>query len=364
MILHLYFARRFLATFAAVAGIFLVILVLINLVDQVRRFDGDGLSFAQTFGLTLLSVPETLYAILPLLMIIATLSLYVTLARTSELVVARAAGRSALRSLVGPLSVALVVGIVSVTLLNPIVAATAQRYDMIADRLSGQEGSALSLSDEGLWLRQGDGVNQTVIRAAAASADGTRLEDVSFVGFDGAARPSFRIDAETAILRDGEWRLIDAKEWTFDSPNPEQGARTEAEITLPSDLTSDRIADSFAQPSEISIWDLPAFIDRLERAGFSARSHRVWFQMELAQPLLLVSMVLVGAAFTMRHTRFGRTGAMVLSALGMGFALFYVRNFAQVLGEIGQLPIAMAAWGPPVAAILLPLGLVLHWEDG
>ena len=364
MILHRYLARRFLLSFATVAAIFLGILVLINLVDQVRRFEGDGLSFAQTLALTLLSVPETLYAILPLLMIIATLSLFVSLARTSELVVTRAAGRSAMRSLAGPLTVALLIGTVAVTVFNPIVAATGQRYELIADRLSGSGGSALSLSEEGLWLRQANGPRQTVIRATGASADGTRLTDVTFLGFDGQGRPSFRIEAAAAVLENGEWRLADAKEWRFDSPNPEQAARTADEIRIPSGLTANQILDSFSQPEEIAIWDLPRFIARLEQAGFSARRHRVWFQMELAQPLLLAAMVLIGAAFTMRHTRFGRTGVMVLSALGLGFSLFFIRNFAQILGETGQLPIAMAAWGPPVAAVLLPLGLVLHWEDG
>ena len=66
--------------------------------------------------------------------------------------------------------------------------------------------------------------------------------------------------------------------------------------------------------------------------------------------LLLVAMVLVAAGFTMRHTRFGRTGVMVLMALGLGFALYFVRNFAQVLGENGQIPPLLAAWGPPSAA--------------
>ena len=28
------------------------------------------------------------------------------------------------------------------------------------------------------------------------------------------------------------------------------------------------------------------------------------------------------------------------------------------------IPIILAAWGPPVAALLLPLGLLLHLEDG
>ena len=50
--------------------------------------------------------------------------------------------------------------------------------------------------------------------------------------------------------------------------------------------------------------------------------------------------------------------------MGLGFTLYFVRNFAQILGENGQIPILLAAWAPPVAAILLPLGLLLHLEDG
>ena len=86
--------------------------------------------------------------------------------------------------------------------------------------------------------------------------------------------------------------------------------------------------------------------------------------MELALPLLLGAMVLLAAGFTMRHARFGRTGQMVLLAILCGFALFFLRNFGQVLGENGQIPVALAAWGPPVAAGLLSLGLLLHVEDG
>ena len=75
-------------------------------------------------------------------------------------------------------------------------------------------------------------------------------------------------------------------------------------------------------------------------------------------------MVLIGAGFTMRHTRLGKTGQMVLYALLFGFGLYFVRNFAQVLGENGQIPPALAAWSPPVIGILASLGFLLHLEDG
>ncbi|MGB3280062.1 MAG: LPS export ABC transporter permease LptG, partial [Pseudorhodobacter sp.] len=46
------------------------------------------------------------------------------------------------------------------------------------------------------------------------------------------------------------------------------------------------------------------------------------------------------------------------------FAIFFLRNFAQILGENGQIPVYLAALSPPVAAVLLALGLLLHLEDG
>ena len=81
-------------------------------------------------------------------------------------------------------------------------------------------------------------------------------------------------------------------------------------------------------------------------------------------PLFLGAMVLVAAGFTLRPTRFGRTGLMVVFAICGGFALYFMRNFAQILGENGQIPVALAAWGPPAAAVLLPISLLLHLEDG
>ena len=42
----------------------------------------------------------------------------------------------------------------------------------------------------------------------------------------------------------------------------------------------------------------------------------------------------------------------------------FLRNFAQALGDSGQIPVLLAAWSPPLAAVMLSLGLLLHLEDG
>ncbi|QFU09136.1 Lipopolysaccharide export system permease protein LptG [Rhodobacteraceae bacterium THAF1] len=364
MILHLYFARRFAGTFVFVLSIFFGILLLIDLVEQVRRFEGENVGLIRLIGLTLLSVPETLYTILPLITIIAALTLFLSLARTSELVVSRAAGRSAFRSLLGPALVTFLIGVLAVAALNPIVAATSGQFDRVSDELRGEVTSALSLTRSGVWLRQGNGEGQTVIQAVRSNEDGTRLTGVTFLGFDVKGAPTYRLEGDSARLEDGAWRVRNAKRWDFADQNPEQDAISVSQTSVPSSLTASRIADSFGDPSTIPVWELPAFISDLQASGFSARRHIVFLQSQLAMPVLLVAMVLIGAAFTMRHTRLGRSGPSVLVALSIGFGLFFLGDFAQILGETGRIPAMLAAWGPPVAACLLPLGLILHWEDG
>lgn len=365
MTLSLYMARRFALTFGMVFGIFLSVMYLIELVDQVRRLSQADVGFAQIAALALLHVPAALYRVLPLVMILSAVALFLAMSRSSELVVMRAAGRSALRSLVPPVVTAVLTGALAVAVMNPIVAATTKRYEELSNRFRLGDGATMSVSSEGLWLRQGGSNGQTVIRAARSNLDGTVLSGVTFLDFAPDSGPVRRIEADRAELTPGAWRVTGAKVWQFrPGTNPEQAATSAETMTVPSDLTVDQIRDSFGTPESIAIWDLPGFIAALERAGFSARKHELWFQTELSLPLMLGAMVLVGAGFTMRHARFGKTGLMVLLAMGFGFAMFFIRNFAQILGENGQIPVALAAWSPPLAAVLFSVGLLLHLEDG
>jgi lipopolysaccharide export system permease protein len=365
MTLSLYLARRFLTMFLLVFGGFFAVMYLIDLVEEVRRFTDADIGLGQTAELALLNVPATLYRILPLIVILSAIGLFLALARSSELVVIRAAGRSALRMLLSPLIAAFVLGALAVAVLNPVVAGTAKRYEELSNRYRLGADNVLSVSREGIWLRQGGIDGQTVIHADRTNDDGTTFYNVSFITFAPKSGPISRVDAKQAMLTGGDWAISGAKEWRFDAGgNPEQTAKRHDTMRIASDLTADQIRDSFGTPSSIPIWQLPAFIDGLERAGFSARRHLVWFQMELALPLLMAAMVLVAAGFTMRHARSGRTGTMVLLAVVAGFAIFLLRNFAQVLGESGQIPVLAAAWSPPVAALLLSLSLILHLEDG
>ena len=236
MILHYYFARKFLWTFVSIALVFLVLTGLIDMVDELQDF--PDLPFTAVAGMVLLNLPGANYEILPLVLILASVALFLRLARSSELVVLRAAGRSALKGLIAPVAVAALIGLVSVTMLNPIVAASSKRYNDLSNGYLGSGSNVLAISSEGLWLRQGSATGQTVIHAARASSDVSLLFDATFIAFTPDGTPLSRIGAETARLADGEWVLRNAKVWHFTSGgNPEASARRTAQLSVPSEST-------------------------------------------------------------------------------------------------------------------------------
>lgn len=382
MKLSLYIARRFLRAVGMVTGSFLAILFSIEIIEQLRRFATSGASMADGMIMAALVVPGRIYQILPILMMLSGVVLFLGLARSSELVVIRAAGRSALRMLVAPVVTAFLVGGLAVAVLNPIIAGSGARYDEYSARFKGglAESASVSIGSEGLWLRQGvtqtpspsasdktllPQTSQIVIHAPRADLTATTLYDTTFLMFSAGQGPIRRIEAQEATLSQTGWALSGVKDWPLTgSTNPERDATLRDTMTLPSDLTPERIRDGFGEPQAISIWHLPSYINELNSAGFSAVRHELWFQMELAMPFVLVTMVLIAAGFTMRHVRFGGTGRMVMSALFAGLGVFFLRNVAQVLGENGQIPVALAAWAPPMIAGMLAVALLLHLEDG
>ena len=373
MILQAYVARRFLRQFLLVAGAFLAILFLIDLIEQIRRFGGQGAGLGRMAGLAMLNIASSFYAILPLITLLAAIALCLSLSRSSELVAIRAAGRSGMRTLAAPAVTAALLGAVMVSVLNPVVAGTTKRYAEAAARVSGGVTQTVSLGRGAVWLRQGippeaagvgEGGGQIVIRAGRASPDATTLYDPMFLVFDAGLGPVRRIAAQSAKLGAGGWTLSGVKEWPLTDANPEGRATVMAQLTLPTDLTAARIRDGFGAPDAVPVWQLPAFIAGLERAGFSALRHKVWFAMELARPFLMAAMVMVAAVFTMRPMRGRRTGILVLGAFTAGVGLFFLRNLTQVLGEAGDVPPAMAAFAPPLVGSLLALAALLQSEEG
>ena len=363
MILNRYLMRRLAVTFGMVTGIFLGMLALLDMVEQLRRLAQVDPPFAQVLRLSALNTPEAFYEIAPLVLMLAAMWVGLAWSRSSEFVIVRAAGRSVPRLVLVPAAMVFVASIAFVAVMNPLVASTSREYSRVLAQLRGDPVATVTVSGQDIWLRQSDLMGQTVIHAPQAESTGTLLYQATFLIFHPTDGLALRLRAERAELRPGAWHLTGVKRWSLSDLNPEAQATQSPEVVLPTDLTPERIRDSFAQARTIPLAQLPGFIAALERAGFSALDHRMRLHMELALPVLLTGLMVLALALCIHHARAGGAGIRALITILAGFMLFFLRNFAQVLGETGQVPVLLAAWGPPVATLLLAMGMLLNLEE-
>ena len=198
-----------------------------------------------------------------------------------------------------------------------------------------------------------------VIHALRVSRQGVELSDAIMLFYEGNDRFVRRIDARTARLADGKWEMDNVL-----ITGPEQPTATHAHYSISTTLTFARINESFASPDTLSFWALPGFIATLENAGFSALRHRLYFQSVLAEPMLLCAMVLIAATFSLRLTRRGGTGLLLVGGVFVGFVLYFFSELVLAAGRSGAVPVPLAAWSPAGVSTLLGLATLFHLEDG
>src|SRR5579883_31144 len=345
------------------AGVFAAMLTVVFLLDYIELIRRAGTKPDATLLVLLemgaLKQPYMAQQIMPFAILFGTMMAFWRLTRSNELVVARAAGVSVWQFLTPPLAGALVLGVIAVTVFNPIASVMQSRYESLESRILRGSGDQLTISRNGLWLRQSDdNGNHSVLHAERFLPRHTELQDVMVLFFVNDAQVG-RIDAKSAILESGKWEIVDGTRW---SPGkaPEPFDRAE----VPTNLTPRKIQESFASPETMSFWELPGFIRLLENSGFTAQRHRLYFNALLARPLLFTAMVLIAATFSLRMQRRGGTTLMIAGGIVSGFLLYFLSDVVFALGLSATIPVSMAAWTPAGISWLLGASMLLHLEDG
>jgi lipopolysaccharide export system permease protein len=354
-------ARTLMGVVMALAVISTIIF-LINFVELTRTVGvrAKEISALEVFGLAALQSPTVILILLPFAFLFGVLGAFVNLNRRSELIAMRAAGVSAWRFIFPAAGAALLIGVLTVVALNPIASAMSDQFQRLENKL--MEGY-LDDKPKAIWIRQGDKQRQIIIRAQSNEGPGVHLKGVSLYMYtldpDGSLKFSRRIDAREAALQHGQWLLTGAREG-----QPGEQAKTFDAVSIPSTLNQRTALERFSSPAAIPFWGLPSMIARTERAGFSATPYRLQFQQLLAIPLMFAAMSILGAAFSLRLLRLGGLAGLAGSGVALGFVFFFMNQLCNALGKGDVIPAVVAAWTPPVLALLAGFTLLCYTEDG
>ncbi|MCY0094500.1 LPS export ABC transporter permease LptG [Hoeflea ulvae] len=352
-----YFFRRYIATFMSYCLAILFVILLVDFNESGRRLSGAA-DYTVLLGLTIsaLRVPTVLQAVIPFVVLIASIATLLQLNRKYELVVTRAAGVSAWQFLAPLIAANLLIGALSITALNTLAAKALQVAETIVVERNLGSSSPTANSP---WLRQRTEQGDTVLGARATSDGGTKLSDASFFLFDEDQRIRERLEAKQAELGDGVWVLTDVKRIRGSQP-----AELLETATVPTSLKAEFVGESLTSPDTVPFFELRGKIATAQSFGLPATSYEMQFHRLLALPALLAAMTLIAAMVSLKFVRFGQSLTVILGGILAGFVLYVVSELIQAFANAGTILPVVAAWLPVLVASALGTTVLLHKEDG
>ena len=333
----------------AVAAALFFVIDLLQTLDRYLRVKPPLVYIAEHF---LYRMPAALHDALPIVMLVATIFLFLTLTRYHELTALKAAGISLYRAsapiLLLGFAVAVGSGLVQ-ELVLPVLNERGEEVDRV--KIRGLRPRHLE-SRSRLWLRSGD---TRFYRVELLSPVTSELYGVTVLEINDQFRLVNRLDARRAHWSPAGW---DFSEGAFREIAP--GGQVSTVAFQHSAIELDETIADFTQIQKpvaaMSYLELRDYVDRLQAAGFQSKKYLVDLYSKLSSPLKNLIMVLVAIPFALQSPRGGRLfGVGLAIAIMAGYTV--VHYVALALSRADLLPALLAAWTANV--IFLGLGASL-----
>jgi len=354
-----YILRDFTMYLAMIAGTFVMLLLIFTLFELLSDILRNH-SSALLVGEYLLNVtPYFLYfPIAPLSMLLATLVTFGLMQRSNEMTAIKAAGISPYRVVVPVLIAAMVVAggmFLSDQLYLP---HTNKRQDALRNLIKGKPAQTYLRPDR-KWIF---GQHSNIYYYQFFDPDRDVFGGISVFQFDPRTfQITHRVRAERAHWSDPMGR------WVFEQGWERVLKGSAIENYRPFDVsTFPELAEAPAyfkkevkQSSEMSYEELRRYIRDLEQSGFDVVRLRVQLQKKIAYPLITLVMAILAVPFALSA---GKRGAVagVATAIGIGVVYWTVTGLFEAMGNLSQLPPAIAAWSPDLVFGLIGGYLILR----
>ncbi|MEX2145657.1 MAG: LPS export ABC transporter permease LptG [Candidatus Rokuibacteriota bacterium] len=351
-ILDRYLMREYVTFLGIGLAVAAALFVVIDLLERLDGFLREKPPFVYILEHFLYRLPQALHDSLPVVVLVATIFLFLALSRYHELTAMKAAGISLYRTsapiLVFGIAIAMASGLFQ-ELLLPRLNELGEEVDRV--KIKGQLPRHLRQRTR-LWMRSSD---TRFYRVELLSPGTSDMYGVTVLDVDKDFRLMSRIDARRAHWTGSGWEL---SEGAFRQIGPQGQVQT-----APFTRTTVRLDEDISDFTHIqktvdamSYRELSEYIARLEATGFQVQKYLVELHSKLSFPLVNLIMVLVAIPFALQSPRAGR-----LFGIGLAIAILagylVVHYVAIAFARADLLPPVLAAW--TANTIFLGLGASL-----
>ncbi len=352
-----YILRDFFVYLGMIVATFLVLLLvftLFELLGDILRNQTPAIVVAEY----LLNVtPYLLYSVAPLIMLLAVLITFGLMNRSNEITAIKATGTSIYRIFAPVLAAAAVVACGLFVADQFYLPHTNKRQEALHNEIKGKPPQTYLRPDR-RWIF---GQHNDIYYYQFFDPDRNQFANLSIYQIDPANFTIARqIHADRAHWADGFNRWIYEQGWQRSLQGTAIASyRTFDVSTFPQlNESPSYFKKEVKQYSEMNYEELHRYIRDLQQSGFDVVRLRVQLNKKLSYPLITFIMAVLAIPFSMSAAK---KGAVTGVAVAVGIAVVYtvLSRLFEAMGDISQLPPALAAWSPDLIFALLGSYLIL-----
>jgi lipopolysaccharide export system permease protein len=343
----------FLGLGALVGAVLFIVVDLLQTLDRFLRVKPSLALILQHFAY---NMPAEVYKGLPLIVLIATVFLFLSLTRQRELDAFKAAGISLYRISLPILLTALVISGLAVLFQEaalPELNAKAEEVDRV--KIRGMVPRHLQRQSQ-IWYRSGD---TRFLRMALLDPVEQSMDWLMVLDIDPDFRLVERLDARKARWTPDGWQLAGGVIRRIDRSNRVATETFDSRLAvLPEHI------DDFTQvqkpPDTMSFLELRAFVAKLRESGHQVGKYMVQLYAKLSFPLVHFIMALVAIPFALASPRSGGRAVGIGVAIMISVGYWMVHSIALAFAQADLLPPALAAWTANIVFAGLGTALFLN----
>ena len=320
-----------------VGSVLTVIVDLLQSLDRFLRIKPPWAYIAQNF---LYLLPRELYKGLPLIVLVSTIFLFLSLTRARELDALKAAGVSLYRTCAPVLAMALLISLAALLFQEMALPEITMRAEEV-DRVKIRGFPPRHLLRQGqIWYRSSDTrfLRIGLLDPASKSLDGLVLLDV-----DGEFRLLDRLDVARAQWTPEGWQMSGGIMRRINPAGRVTSTTFQHELVAMPEHIDDFIR-IHRQPDTMSFLELRAYVAKLRSGGHPVGAYLVQLHSKLSFPLVHVIMALVAIPFALSSPRSGGRAVGIGVALVIAVGYWMVNAVAVAFGRADLLPPVLAAW--------------------
>ena len=365
-VLFSYLIKIYLKNIILVLLIFLLLVFLVDFIEIYRRasekvnFNDNNDNFISILiYLSFLKSPSTLKNILPISILISSVMTFIKWRQNNYFVIVRTIGIS-LKKTIFPLCIlVLFLGLLSIIFLHPLANYSNNKYKALEKKYFGHKvEESISLSKNGIWIRKKTNDGFLIIKAQNITNNKNLLNNVEIFKFDNNNNFTNKIIANTASLYENTLLLQKGKNL---DPNISNKSFNNFSIKLSNKFKTFNLTSEIAE--NMNLFELYDYILLMKKLGVNYSNHLTQLLKELFQPFLIVSMILICAPLILKNNERKFPLTIMCLTILIGFIIYFVVDFMNVLGSIEKLNPFIAGIGPVGISFFIGCYLVVAFDE-